>query len=130
MRGMRRVVYIGNCQMQALEGLHRRFVVPVSGDVPFWVNPHQAPSDLDREAVASADLIVGQVTHERSIDSLTALGSSAPRHLVPTIGGSFHWPFAGQAHINHLKHGPYVGDLGDGFLNRMIRKGVPPDEAV
>jgi tetratricopeptide (TPR) repeat protein len=127
---MRRVVYIGNCQMQALVALHRRFVVPVSGDVPLLVDPYQALSDLDREAIASADLIVGQVTHDRSVDDLTALGGSAPRHLVPTLGGSFYWPFANQSHINHLKYGPYVGDLGDGFLNRMIRRGVPPDEAV
>jgi tetratricopeptide (TPR) repeat protein len=127
---MRRILYVGNCQMQGLRSLHDRFVTPVSDDVASWVNPYQTFSDADYAAIAAADLIVGQVNNKQSIDNLAALASQAPRHLVPTLGGSFHWPFAGQSHINHLQHGPYIGDLGDGFLNRMIKQGVPPDEAV
>jgi hypothetical protein len=90
---MRRVVYFGNCQMQAMRGLHHRFVIPVSGDVVSWVNPYQTISNADRAAIASADLIVGQVNNKQSVVSLTDLpspASPAPRHLVPLLGGSFH----------------------------------------
>ena len=58
---MRRIVYWGNCQMQALHNLHRQFVAPTTGDILAWVNPWEAVSDKQLAEIAAADLVVGMV---------------------------------------------------------------------
>jgi hypothetical protein len=60
---------------------------------------------------------------------------SAERHFVPLLAGGFLWPFAGQPHPRNesfwfMPSGPYDGEMGDSYLNRLIDKGASPPEAV
>jgi tetratricopeptide (TPR) repeat protein len=127
---VRRMVYYGNCQMGILGDLYRQFVAPSTGDVVSWINPYDAPlSSVDCATIASADIIVGQVHKQKSFIGLAGLSTRAQRHLIPTVNASFLWPFSGHPHTKHFQFAPYA-DMGDSFLNRMIKLSVPADEAI
>src|ERR1700722_742879 len=109
---VRRIVYWGNCQMEALCRMHVRFAKPSTNDVVSCVNPYQ-PHPLtgtERAAIEDADLIVGQVHNQKSLETLAALSSAAPRHLVPMVGAGFLWPFSGQPHSRNLRVGIFAGE--------------------
>ena len=127
---MRRVVYYGHCQMQALQSLHVRFITPLTGGTAIWINLSETISQADHAAIAAADLIVAQVGDQHSVDAVAELPTRAKRHFVPLLGTTFLWPFSGHPHTKNLKNGPYPANLGDNFLNRMIKQGVSPDEAT
>ena len=47
----------------------------------------------------------------------------------------FIWPYANEAHVQNVAQppfsdGPYPSQLSDSYLNRLITKGVPPEEAL
>jgi tetratricopeptide (TPR) repeat protein len=64
------------------------------------------------------------------------LDTAATVHLVPHVTAAFLWPCSGRPHPKNQPHrysdasGPYNGELGDSYLDRLILDGVPPDEAV
>ena len=132
----RRIVFIGNCQMSILRNLYDRFVTGVTGEDTYFLPTWTA---LDRQgagALETADVLVDQVQSfsSEAIDRPAGM-ASIPRVPVPLVSATFLWPFAGSAHpLNadspHLSGGPYPGELGDGFLNRMIRDAVAPEIAL
>jgi tetratricopeptide (TPR) repeat protein len=129
---LRRIVFWGNCQMQVMHSLHSRFVKPLTDETSTFVDAFLPVSDSDRAAMAAADLIVGQINlnPRASLEALAAVASPAPRHLVPTVGAPFLWPFAGQAHPKYLHFSRFPPNMGDGFLNRMIKQNIPAAEAA
>jgi Flp pilus assembly protein TadD len=129
------IVFIGNCQMEVMRALYDKFVGGITGDrtsfLPAW-------TELDADGaktLASADLLVDQVqSFTRGIELPPSI-AAVRRVSVPLVSASFLWPFAGSAHpLNAdgpwLKGGPYPAELGDGFLNRMIKEGVAADQAL
>jgi tetratricopeptide (TPR) repeat protein len=132
----RRIVFIGNCQMSILRNLYDRFVTGVTDDDTYFLPTWSALDGQGAAALESADLLVDQVQSFSSEAIERPAGiASIPRVTVPLVSAAFLWPFAGSAHpLNadspHLSGGPYPGELGDGFLNRMIKDGVPPEVAL
>ena len=132
----RRIVFIGNCQMSILRNLYDRFVTGVTDDDTYFLPTWTALDGQGAAALESADLLVDQVqSFSSEAIERPARIASIPRVPVPLVSATFLWPFAGSAHpLNadspHLSGGPYPGELGDGFLNRMIKDEVSPAVAL
>lgn len=131
---VRRVVFVGNCQLYTLSSLYGRVVPPESGDKIAYVASYQDANPEQRRTIAEADVLVQQV-----LDFAPRIGSVATAAtilLVPHIAGAFFWPHTGQPHPKNApapfldEGGPYPAELGDSFLNRMIAAGVPAKDAV
>ncbi len=127
-------VFIGNCQMGALCSLYRRLLPPNSDhDVSYVASYEDATVDA-RQAVANATVVVQQVLN--FVPQIGDLATKAKVYLVPHASAVFLWPFSGSAHpLNRPEptieqSGPYGGELGDSFLNRMIAAGASPACAV
>ena len=132
---MRRVVFIGNCQLQALSQLYQRYADRACEEQIAYLPSYE---DLTQDRVATlaaADIIIEQRMDVAPRADLGGLASTAERHFVPLVGGGFLWPFAGQQHPRNETHwflpgGPFDGEMGDSYLNRLIEQGVPPAQAV
>ena len=134
-RTPRRVVLVGNCQMQAMTQLYKRFVAPRTGDQLTYIQSYQELSAESRTAIEQADLFVEQLFDLKQEADFAGISTSAERLFIPMVTGGFLWPFAGQAHpknagVPFLPGGPYGGEASDSYLNRLIAAGVEPEEAV
>lgn len=131
----RRIVLLGNCQVQAMAHLYNRFVSGRTGDVLTHVASYQDLSVEGREALSQADLIVEQLFDLKQQADTDDVPSTAPRVFIPMVTAAFLWPFAGQPHPQNrdypfLTGGPYGGEAADSYLNRQLIAGVAPEEAV
>jgi Polysaccharide biosynthesis enzyme WcbI/Tetratricopeptide repeat len=131
---MRKVVFIGNCQAVALCQLYQRFAVPESPESAVWIASYGEASSEARQQIADADALVVQILDfEQRIGDIE---SNASKYAFPHVYAPFLWPHAGEEHpLNKAfppfsAAGPYSAEEGDRYLNRMIRAGVDPDEAV
>jgi hypothetical protein len=128
------VVFVGNCQMDALAVLYRRLHAGNPDRHIVYMASYAEATDADREIVANASILVQQV-----LDFVPAIGDLPTRgrvYLVPHATAAFLWPFGGTPHpLNQPEpmldpSGPYPAELGDTFLNRLIAGGIPADQAV
>jgi tetratricopeptide (TPR) repeat protein len=131
----RKIVLIGNCQMQAMAGLYKRFVAGRTGDVVEHVPSYQDLSDEHRSAIQQADVVVEQLFDLKPQVDTETLSTTTPRLFIPMVTAAFLWPFAGSPHpknsgLPYLVGGPYGGEASDSYLNRLILSGVEPEEAV
>jgi tetratricopeptide (TPR) repeat protein len=131
----RQIVLIGNCQMQAMAGLYKRFVSGRSGDIVEHVASYQDLTDENRATIQRADVVVEQLFDLKQQADTDALATTTPRIFIPMVTAAFLWPFAGSPHPKNTGHpfltgGPYGGEASDSYLNRLIVSGVDPEEAV
>jgi tetratricopeptide (TPR) repeat protein len=128
------IVFIGNCQAQTLAKLYSDMIAPRTGETIHYIASYQPTDAAAARLVAEADVVVRQVLD--FVPSTNALPTSARLVLFPLISAAFLWPCSGSRHPRsapapHLDQaGPYSAELGDSFLDRMIARGVPADEAV
>lgn len=132
---MRRIVFIGNCQLQSLSQLYRRFAGRAGDEDVTYLPSYEDLTDDRVTTIAGADIIVEQRMDVAPRAEIGGIASPAERHFVPLLAGGFLWPFAGQAHPRNEFHwfmpgGPFDGEMSDSYLNRLIEKAVPPAEAV
>jgi len=130
-RPKRRIVMVGNCQIEAMAWLYRRFVAPRSGDIIEIVQAQEAKTTARRQVIENADIIVEQVT-DLAPDQVT---SATPRILMPLVTGSFLWPFRAESHPSAISYpflstGPFSSELSDSYLNRLIIAGIDPEQAA
>lgn len=133
--GRKNVTIVGNCQASAIAELYRDFVgLPNLEDVRYF-NDHGLPQEAVRAGVAGADLIIVQ---ERDFNhGLTPeeLPPGVEVRPFPMVLAGYIWPYANEPHIHNqpeppFSDGPYPSQLSDSYLNRLIAKGVPPQEAL
>jgi tetratricopeptide (TPR) repeat protein len=132
---MQRIVFVGNCQVQAIYGLFRTFAQDRREHELFYVAAYEELDNAGIAAISKADLIVEQVFDMPPKAEIAGLNSRSRRILVPLVGCNFLWPFAGSPHPQNptrpfLPGGPFPGEAGVSFLNRMLRDGVDPETAV
>ncbi len=130
-----KIVFFGNCQAGALNALYVRYVQPYSGHQSLYVVSHATMSEASAKLLASADIIALQ-----SQDFASKAGTVTPRegqviHSFPVVAGNFLWPYAGRERPGNkplpgAPAGLFPAQLGDSQLNRLIRDGVEPEEAV
>ncbi|HEX5328281.1 MAG TPA: WcbI family polysaccharide biosynthesis putative acetyltransferase [Acetobacteraceae bacterium] len=131
---MRRlIVFVGNCQLDALAQLYQRLAAAPDDEVVYLAS-YRPAADAERDHVAEADILLRQV-----LDFAPRVGDVATRaetHLIPHIAAPFLWPCTGAPHPRNAPapmldaSGPYPAELGDSFLDRLIAAGVPAGDAV
>ena len=132
---MRRVVFVGNCQAEGLAYAFNQLVTPFTGERGFHVPAYHDLDEVSRATLASADTIVDLVFDFAQRVNLADLGLKAPVVAVPYVNCNFLWPYAYEQHPSNeqaefISTGPYPAQLGDAFLNRLIREGVPAGDAA
>jgi tetratricopeptide (TPR) repeat protein len=127
---MRRIVLVGNFQFAALAGLYEQFVAVRTGEQVTHVPPPRRNEETAKVAIRQADVLVEQTGMPP--------GESVEGHeriAVPLVAAPFLWPFAGEPHPRNAAagptlRGPYTGEMGDRYLNRLIAEGVAPEAAL
>ena len=129
------LVFVGNCQIQAMHGLYTRFCEAAAARDIHYIRSYDSLSDADRTCIVHADILVEQVQEFKPQAEIASIHTHADRIAVPLVHCGFYWPFAGQPHPNnpilpHMATGPYGAEMSDGFLNRHIKRGTPAEAAV
>lgn len=132
-----KLVFVGNCQAYALCFIYDRHIGSRHGHETAFVDGWST-SDVERRdhLLGEADVIVWQVfSHPMPNEAIRPEVPTA--HLVrfPDVRGSFLWPFGNQPRPDnpirsYKPAGPYDPEVGDHFLNRLIKQGVSPEEAL
>lgn len=128
-----RIVFVGNCQIGAMWRVYERTLPRELAGNAVFIESYNAATPENRRAIAEADRLVWQVTEFDQ--EIGRIDSPAPRFLVPLVICPFLWPFAGEPHPRNmsppcLPEGPYPGEFGDAFLNRLVERGVDPARAA
>jgi hypothetical protein len=130
----RKIVFVGNCQIGMLADVYRRLVATETGDEVSYVPAYENATQKQRCLIATADVLVRQVLE--FVPRIGELDTGATIHSVPNVTAAFLWPHAGSAHPRNAPaplldaSGPYPGEIGDSFLNRMLAQNTPADAAV
>lgn len=130
----RKIVFVGNCQLAMLTNVYRRLVATETGDEVSYVPAYENATREQRCLIATADMLVRQVLE--FVPRIGELDTGATIQLVPNITAAFLWPHAGSPHPRNAPaplldaNGPYPGEIGDSFLNRMLAQNTPADAAV
>lgn len=132
---MRRVVFVGNCQAYALMDAFNLFVAPFTGERALHVAAYHDLDEASRAVLESADVIVDLVFDFAQRINLADLGLDKPVVTVPYVNCNFLWPYAYEAHplnapAGFIVSGPYPTQLGDAYLNRLMREEVPAEDAA
>ncbi len=125
-----RIVFLGNCQAHLLSVAYNAFA---SDDQNARFVDWRHVSDEDKQIIGDAGKIVLQVS-----DLCTGvpdyIPASAEVTLFPYVSGGFLWPYATEPHIHfvgsEMGRAGAFGEMGDAFLNRMLRDGVDTEIAV
>ncbi len=129
----RNIVFFGNCQAQALSLAYDAHIGRPAGEKCTFLASYE-DDPAARAAVAAADTAVIQIFDFPSkVDA--DLPGTVTRIFFPSISAGYLWPFGYLAHprnagVAWLDSGPYPPQLGEGYLNNLIAKGVPAEEAV
>jgi len=133
---MKHIIFAGNCQMFTLSNVYRNSISSTTGDIVEYVDVHQAVSaevmDERRRTIEAADVLIAQVTATKAWLDVSAFDTAAVTLLVPVVGAGLFWPFAGQPHPKSLSmaYRPYGAEHSDAYLNKLISRGVPPQQAL
>ena len=132
----RRIVFFGNCQAEALAHFYREQLAADDDtvDSTFFLNADETQAALLR----SADIVVEQIFAGRYDAVSNNVSADCRRIPYPMALAPFYWPYATEPHIHnrlfdfapHLPAGPWGAEGGDSYLNRMVARGVPTEEAV
>lgn len=130
-----KIVFVGNCQAGALRALFYRYVQPHTGDESGLVASYEQLTDADRAEIETADRLVVQAQDFTAKAGDLDLPKGVPVHRFPVVSGAFLWPFGGRDRPGNkpeigLPSGPYPIQLGNSYLNRLLRDGVDPAEAA
>ena len=132
----RKIVFLGDCQAHALAVIYRESIAPHRNDTVMFVVADGPKTDVAIRDISEADIVVSEIFNITKPITAESMRADAHKIEFPAIFIGFLWPFAArEQHVNnqptpHLEPGPYPGQLGDVFLNKLIREGVDPDEAL
>ncbi len=132
---MLNMVFVGNCQIENLFALYGKFVGPFVPTNRTYIASYNKLSDKGRSALECADVLVQQVSGFRNEKMTPEVRAGVKIYDVPVVTGGFLWPFSGKPHPSNspavgYPNGPYPAPNGDSYLNRLIREGVPVEDAV
>lgn len=103
---MRRIAFVGTCQLQGLHGLFANYVVPQTRDELVYTPSYDRLQPLDLEALRQADLIVERLQDFELKADIEAAASGIERRRVPLLAAGFLWPLAGQPHPGNQQFPP------------------------
>ena len=127
------VVFLGNCQLSALQQIFARFVAPYAGCTTDYVDAYYNINQSSHDRMSRADTVVLQVS-DPPITVLVEIPAGAIVHQVPLISGAFLWPYQGVEHPLKPEHTygnpPYMGEYCDRFLAKLLIEGVSAEDAL
>jgi tetratricopeptide (TPR) repeat protein len=127
------IVFVGNCQADAVRVAYQRFVSPRTGDRVRYVKNYSEWPGEDRAAIANADVVVQLVMDSESASGLEHAETRAKKYHIPFVTAGWLWPNHGTPHPRRrdvrFNIAPMV-DCTDAYLNRMVVEGVAPEEAA
>jgi tetratricopeptide (TPR) repeat protein len=133
---MTATVFFGTCQAQSLCKIYNAFIADDFEPPARYISSNLPLGPADQETILRAPVIINQVFSFTQKATLPR-GDLGSKRIIdfPYLAGWFLWPYASEAHINRryfpkAKVRPYDDEIGDAFLNRQIRRGVPVEEAV
>jgi Flp pilus assembly protein TadD len=129
----RQIVFFGNCQAEVLAQVFQRRIGPlVDASAQFVDHSKEGAKEDVRKLLRHADAFVEQRFDLPSTIETDDLGPQTCRIAFPMVSAGFYWPYANQPHIRNERpwDPPYPAELGDRFLNGLIAKGTPTNDAV
>jgi tetratricopeptide (TPR) repeat protein len=134
---MKRIAFLGNCQIDTLYLAYRDYVLPYCDDQAQYIEVYKEIKEEDKEFLLNSDVVVGQTLDTRQKTNLDDFDLKAKIHYVPYVqAGGIYWPYAGFPHPKsnqcefYPRFEPYNGEAGDFYLNKLLEKNIPPDECV
>lgn len=125
-----RIAFVGNCQAAVLGNILKK--IAPERPAPLIVQSFLPVPDETRQAIREADIVVWQKTNTPT--PLGAPDTTGKLIEFPWVSATFLWPYYGPAHINYRSDPPYTpywgSEVGDRFLNTLIRDGVAPDDGL
>jgi Flp pilus assembly protein TadD len=126
---------VGNCQAWAMASFYRAFVGAPNGEDVEVIDDLGMDVPALQAAVQGADVVIVQERDFKHGLSKEELGGDFEVYNFPLVMAGFMWPFANEPHIHNVSErpisdGPYPSQMGDSYLNRLIRDGVTPEEAL
>lgn len=109
--------------------LYRRYVQPYSGAEISHIQSYGPRSEeATRRSLLSADMVALQVQDFGGKADKIVFPEGLPVHRFPVVAGNFLWPFTGRERPGNqpmfgLGAGPFPGQMGDSYLNRLILAG-------
>jgi tetratricopeptide (TPR) repeat protein len=132
----RDILFYGNVISEALAAAYRQHLAPLRRERVRFLPalPKATMISTASEFLSRTDALVVEVC-DWDAERFQTPARSGPSVLTfPTCDGRFLWPFSDAPHpkngaTSYLPDGPYPEQLGDSFLNNLIRQGVGPEAA-
>ena len=132
---MTNVVFVGNCQADALFIAYAGWIAPERGEVVHYVPAYAEADAAAKERVGQADVIALQICDTEQKVSLADLQTGAHVVMFPHVTAAFLWPFHGGTHPRNADIPPacrvaFMGEFGDRWLNQRIARGDDPQRLL
>ncbi len=134
---MRKISFLGNCQIDTLYLAYRDYVLPFCEDKARYIELYKKITEEDKEFLLNSDVVVIQNLDTPQEINPEDFELKAKIHRLPYVNFSgVYWPYGG---FNHPKaqnykyypdYGGYNAEIGDFYLNKLIEKNIPPEECV
>lgn len=131
----KQVMVVGNCQASAIANFYRDHVgAPNQEDVLFIDDLGLDTAALQARVQGADTLIIQERDFKHGLGE-AELGNGVDVFRFPLILAGFLWPFANEPHVHNvperpISDGPYPSQMSDSYLNRLIRKGLTPEQAL
>ena len=127
-------MFFGQCQASYMADVFRTHVADPLEDGVSVIDAYREPGQPEFEQFAGADVVVTGIYDDAKFVVTPEVAPRARLIAFPTAVFSALWPFGHSPHPNApeawYQYQGWQQVYGDHYLNRLLRKGVSPDEAV
>ncbi len=128
---MTNVVFVGNCQAQALFGAYRDWIAPERDETVHYVPAYEDADEAAKDRIRQADVVALQVTDTEQKVSLADQQITGRVVMFPMVTAFFLWPFHNGSHprdkdIPPTYYKTFTGECGDRWLDKRIARGDEP----
>ena len=134
---MKRIAFLGNCQIDTMYRAYRDYVLPYCDDQARYIKAYEEITEEDKEFLLNSDVVVAQKFDTQQKTNFEDFDLKAKIYRIPHLAATgVYWPYGGFGHPkdNDYKHTPrftpYNCERGDLYLNRLIEKNISPEECV
>jgi tetratricopeptide (TPR) repeat protein len=132
---MTKVIFVGNCQAQALYGAYLTWIAPGRGETVQYVPAYEEADAAAIDRIREADLIALQITDAEQKVNLPDIGARGRVVRFPMVTAMFLWPFHSGAHPRDADIPPeyrrvFTGNFGDRWLDRRLAAGEDPQSIL
>ena len=134
---MRKISFLGNCQIDTFYLAYRDYVLPFCEDEACYIEIYKKITEKDKEFLLNSDIVVIQNLDTPQEINPEDFDLKAKIYRLPYVNFSgVYWPYGGfnhpksQSYKYYPDYGGYNAEIGDFYLNKLIEKNTPPEECV